>query len=86
MAQKAARRATRHIGHRKFPGVARGEASKLFCASQTSCDEHVPMHTGETLTRNELLLQEPGEFSRRTALITQGPALSTRARVVQPCR
>lgn len=64
MARKAARRATRHIGHRKFPGVARvvGEASKLFCASQTSCDEHVPMHTGEILTRNELLLQEPGEF------------------------
>ena len=41
------------------------------------------MHTGEILTRNDLLLQEPGEFSRRTALITQGPALSARARVVQ---
>lgn len=62
-----------------------GEASKLFFALQTSRDEHVPMHTGEILTRNELLLQEPGEFSRRTALITQGPALSARARVVQPC-
>ena len=43
------------------------------------------MHTGEILTRNDLLLQEPGEFSRRTALITQGPAFSARARVVQTC-
>lgn len=43
------------------------------------------MHTGKILTRNDLLLQEPGEFSRRTALITQGPALSARARVVQTC-
>ena len=62
-----------------------GEASKLFCVLETICDEHVPMHTGEILTQNDLLLQEPGEFSRRTALITQGPALSARARVVQTC-